>query len=66
MRRALVERIGLFDENFGSGAFTPSGGDTEYSNRAYVAGAVIEYVPDMTVFHFRGRKTHNAVPGTAI
>ena len=53
MRRALVERIGLFDENFGSGAFTPMGGDTEYSYRAYVAGDVT----DITVFHFHVRKT---------
>jgi glycosyltransferase involved in cell wall biosynthesis len=57
MRRALVECIGPFDEDFGSGARFKSGGDTDYIYRAYLAGAAIEYVPDMTVFHYHGRKT---------
>jgi glycosyltransferase involved in cell wall biosynthesis len=57
MRRALVERLGPFDERLGAGASIPSAEDTDYNFRAYLAGATLEYVPDMTVFHHHGRKT---------
>ena len=60
MRRALVERVGSFDEGFGSGARIGSGGDTDYFIRAYLADVTLEYVPDMTVFHYHGRKTNDA------
>jgi glycosyltransferase involved in cell wall biosynthesis len=56
MRRALVERLGLFDERFGVGADVPASEDTEYVFRAYLAGIAIEYVPDMVVFHYHGRR----------
>jgi GT2 family glycosyltransferase len=59
MRRALLDRLGLFDEDFGPGSRVGSGEDTEYMFRAYTAGASIHYVPDMTVFHHHGRKTRN-------
>jgi glycosyltransferase involved in cell wall biosynthesis len=57
MRRALVESIGYFDESFGPGAYVGSGEDTDFIYRAYQAGAALEYVPDMIVFHHHGRKT---------
>jgi glycosyltransferase involved in cell wall biosynthesis len=57
MRRALVDNIGPFDERLGAGASIPSAEDTDYNFRAYLAGATLEYVPDMTVFHHHGRKT---------
>jgi GT2 family glycosyltransferase len=57
MRRALVENLGPFDERLGAGANIPSAEDTDYYFRAYLAGATLEYVPDMTVFHHHGRKT---------
>jgi len=57
MRRALVERLGAFDERLGAGANIPSAEDADYNFRAYLAGATLEYVPDMTVFHHHGRKT---------
>jgi glycosyltransferase involved in cell wall biosynthesis len=60
MRRALVERIGLFDERFGPGAYIGSGEDTDFIYRAYLADATIEYVPNMTVFHYHGRKRPEA------
>ena len=56
MRRALVERLGPFDERFGEGASSESCEDSEYQFRAYLAGFTLEYVPDMTVFHYHGRK----------
>lgn len=57
MRRALVDRLGPFDEDFGPGSTIGAGEDTDYICRAYLAGATLEYVPDMTVFHHHGRKT---------
>jgi GT2 family glycosyltransferase len=57
MRRALLDRVGLFDEDFGPGSCVGSGDDTEFMYRVYVAGTPIDYVPDMTVFHHHGRKT---------
>jgi len=56
MRRAVYERLGPFDENFGVGRI-PSGEDTEYIFRAYAAGLKIEYAPNIVVFHHHGRKT---------
>jgi GT2 family glycosyltransferase len=64
MRRALVERLGPFDENFGPGSRMGSGDDAEYFFRAYAAGVTLEYVPDMVVFHHHGRKT--AAEGKAL
>ena len=57
MRRALVERLGPFDENFGPGSRMGSGDEAEYVFRAYVNGITLEYVPDMTVLHHHGLKT---------
>lgn len=57
MRRALVEKLGPFDERFGPGAIIGSGGDSDYLFRAYLANFTLEYVPDMTVVHYHGRKT---------
>lgn len=57
MRRALIERLGLFDEDFGPGALMLSGEESEYLFRAYLDGIVLEHVLDMTVFHYHGRKT---------
>jgi GT2 family glycosyltransferase len=56
MRRALVERLGPFDERFGVGSSIESGEDSDYLVRAYLAGFTLEYVPNMTVFHYHGRK----------
>jgi glycosyltransferase involved in cell wall biosynthesis len=57
MRRALVERLGPFDEDFGPGSRIGSCDDAEYIFRAYVNGITLEYVPDMIVLHHHGRKT---------
>ncbi|HEX6565531.1 MAG TPA: glycosyltransferase family 2 protein [Chthoniobacterales bacterium] len=56
MRRGLVEKLGPFDERFGAGSKLESGEDSDYLFRAYLAGFTLEYVPDMTVFHYHGRK----------
>jgi GT2 family glycosyltransferase len=57
MRRALLERIGPMDEAFGPGSYIGSGADSDLMFRAYLAGATLEYVPDMVVFHHHGRKS---------
>ena len=57
MRRALLERIGPMDEAFGPGSYIGSGADSDLMFRAYLAGATLEYVPDMIVFHYHGRKS---------
>jgi glycosyltransferase involved in cell wall biosynthesis len=59
MRRALIERVGPFDEQFGPGSRF-AGEDTDFIFRAYLHRATLEYVPDMTVFHHHGRKTPDA------
>jgi len=57
MRRSLANSLGFFDENLGAGTSLPGGEDTDFFFRAYLAGTVLEYVPDMAVTHFHGRKT---------
>jgi glycosyltransferase involved in cell wall biosynthesis len=57
MRRALIERVGPFDERLGSGTNIPAAEDSDYGYRAYIAGATLEYVPDMKVLHYHSRKT---------
>jgi glycosyltransferase involved in cell wall biosynthesis len=56
MPRRVVELLGSFDERFGPGSIIGSGGDSDYLFRAYLADIIIEYVPDMIVFHYHGRK----------
>ncbi|HEY5226342.1 MAG TPA: glycosyltransferase [Methylovirgula sp.] len=60
MRRALYDRIGPFDENFGPGSKMGSGADTDFLFRTYLAGVPLEYVPDMAVYHHHGRRTAEA------
>ncbi len=57
MRRDLYKRVGPFDERFGPGSRVGSGDDADYVFRAYLAGVTLEYVPDMVMRHFHGRKT---------
>ncbi|MFZ4541179.1 MAG: glycosyltransferase family 2 protein [Rickettsiales bacterium] len=55
--RADAMRIGDFDTRFGAGGPIPSGEDIDYVMRAYFAGLVIAYEPDLAVLHFHGRKS---------
>jgi len=57
MRRIVVEQLGLYDERLGAGTSIPAGEETDFIFRAYLAGITIEYVPDMVVHHYHGRKT---------
>lgn len=56
MPRKIFEKIGDFDQRLGAGTNMPGGEETDYICRAYLAGIPIEYVPDLVVYHFHGRK----------
>lgn len=56
MPRPVFEKIGNFDERLGAGTTLPGGEETDYICRAYLAGVPIEYIPDLVVEHFHGRK----------
>jgi glycosyltransferase involved in cell wall biosynthesis len=53
LRRALVERVGRFDERLGLGSGTPyaCSEETDYVIRALAAGARIAYEPSLVVQH---------------
>jgi glycosyltransferase involved in cell wall biosynthesis len=55
MPHAVVDKVGSFDERLGAG--TKFGGeDTDYMIRAHALGIRVQYVPDMIVYHFHGRR----------
>ena len=56
VRRQVAQCIGPFDERLGAGASIPASEDTDWIFRAYLANITIEYVPDMVVYHYHGRK----------
>jgi len=56
MRKKLTQLLGEFDSNLGAGTSIAGGEDTDYIFRAYLGNISIEYVPDMAVTHYHGRK----------
>ncbi len=59
--RSVMDELGPFDERFGAGARYRSGEDTDLLYRAHRKGIAVEYVPDMVVHHFHGRKGDLAI-----
>jgi glycosyltransferase involved in cell wall biosynthesis len=59
--KKVLDDLGPFDERFGAGARYRSGEETDMVYRARRHGIVVEYVPDMVVYHFHGRRTRTAV-----
>jgi GT2 family glycosyltransferase len=55
--RDVFRRIGLFDERFGAGALFKASEETDLFFRAYLHGVPVIYVPNMSVYHFHGRKS---------
>lgn len=53
LRRALVERVGFFDETLGLSSGTPwgSGDETDYVLRALASGFTLGYDPSIVVYH---------------
>ncbi len=56
VRRNLFSELGPFDERLGPGSGVGGAEDTDLIFKAYLAGHLIEYVPDIAVFHFHGRR----------
>lgn len=54
--RALFDKVGPFDVRFGAGAVFSAAEDTDFILRTQEAGIPVEYVPDMAVRHYHGRK----------
>jgi glycosyltransferase involved in cell wall biosynthesis len=57
MPRALIDRIGLFDERYGPGTKICAAEDTDYITRVYESGLALEYSPEIVVYHHHGRRT---------
>ncbi len=56
MQREVARLVGEFDPRFGAGGPCKAAEDTDYIVRAYKKGIAVEYVPDMRILHFHGRK----------
>jgi GT2 family glycosyltransferase len=54
--RAILDAVGPFDPRLGAGTKLHAGEDSDYAYRAFRAGFAVEYVPDMPVLHFHGRR----------
>lgn len=61
MKREVVDKLGLFDVRFGAGAPFKAAEETDYIYRAQRAKIPVEYVPDLIVQHFHGRKEKNEI-----
>ncbi len=61
MHREIALQVGRFDERLGAGSALKSAEDTDYLVRAFQLGIPIEYVPDMTVLHYHGRNSREAI-----
>ncbi len=59
--QSVLHSTGFFDERFGAGAPFKAGEESDYIYRAYRAGTPVEYVPDLIVQHFHGRKDKAAI-----
>ena len=55
LRREMVEQAGRFDDRLGAGAFFAAGEETDLVLRALRNGAVLRFVPDVSVHHKRAQ-----------
>ncbi len=60
-RRSLLNSIGGFDPDVGPGSYIGSGDDLDLIYRALVAGAIIDYRPEIKVSHRHGRVSDEEV-----
>ena len=56
VRRAIVEKIGLFDPNLGPGRPINTNEDVDFFYRAWRNGQKLVYVPALYVYHGHGRR----------
>jgi len=59
VRRAMVEKIGLFDPNLGPGRPIDTNEDVDFFYRAWRTGQKLVYVPSLYVYHGHGRRFHH-------
>jgi glycosyltransferase involved in cell wall biosynthesis len=57
VRRALIEKNGLYDPLFGPGSKISSAEDLDFCYRAWKAGEVMIYEPSLFVLHAHGRRS---------
>ncbi len=57
VRRALIEKHGLYDPLFGPGAWIGAAEDLDFCYRIWKAGELIVYEPTLFVSHAHGRRT---------
>jgi GT2 family glycosyltransferase len=57
VRRAIVEKIGLFDPNLGPGRPIKTNEDVDFFYRAWKTGQKLVYVPSLYVYHGHGRRS---------
>lgn len=56
-KKSLIEKIGLYDEQFGAGAKYPAAEESDMFFRAKRQGARILYIPELVFFHSIPEKT---------
>lgn len=61
MYRSVLQRIGPFDERLGAGSRFPGAEDHDLGHRLLEAGYLIEYDPQVRVFHRAWRQTDEAI-----
>lgn len=54
--RSIFDAVGVFDPRFGAGAPFKAAEESDLILRAYRRGFRVEYLPDLCVQHFHGRK----------
>jgi GT2 family glycosyltransferase len=57
VRRALIEKHGLYDPLLGPGSWIGSAEDLDFCYRVWKAGEVVVYEPSLFVSHAHGRRT---------
>jgi glycosyltransferase involved in cell wall biosynthesis len=57
----IFRRVGMFDERFGAGAKFKAAEESDLIYRAHRLGFQVEYVPELIVQHFHGRKEKSEV-----
>ncbi|KKC27225.1 hypothetical protein WP12_04465 [Sphingomonas sp. SRS2] len=59
--RRVLDMVGGFDQRFGAGADLKSAEDTDFLLRGFFAGFPVQYVPNMAIQHFHGRRSASQI-----
>lgn len=58
--RLAYEAVGAFDESLGAGSRVQAAEDTDWIYRAWCLNITVLYEPQLRVWHFHGRRSHEA------